>query len=88
VLAAAASALRSGGNLIFTVERAGEERPAQPGFFLQHHGRYCHQEDYVRAALRDVGLDVRQLDIVVLRKEMDQPVRGLLVAACYQGGNV
>ena len=81
VLAAAAGALRPGGVLIFTVERAGDDRPAEPGFYLQHHGRYCHQEEYVRATLRDAGFEVRQRDPVVLRKEMDQPVRGLLVTA-------
>ncbi len=47
VFTAAAGALRSGGFLIFTVERAGDDHPSVPGFWLQHHGRYCHAEGYV-----------------------------------------
>ena len=42
LLAAAAQALRPGGLLVFTVEKAGPGVPAGRGFFLQHHGRYCH----------------------------------------------
>ena len=33
------------------------------------------------STVRDAGLTVTRLDAVVLRKEMDEPVQGLLVAA-------
>ena len=58
VLSAAADALRPGGFLVFTVERAGDDCPSVSGFHLQHHGRYCHAEEYIRTALRDAGLAV------------------------------
>ena len=58
VAAAAAGALRTGGLLIFTVEKAGSADPEGRGFFLQPHGRYCHTEDYVRRTLAEAGLSV------------------------------
>jgi predicted TPR repeat methyltransferase len=48
---------------------------------LQHHGRYCHTESYVRATLEETGMAVASVVEVVLRKEMDLPVCGLLVTA-------
>ena len=81
VFVAAARSLRPGGVLIFTAERAGSDHPADSGFRLQHHGRYCHTEEYIRATLHKAGLAVRCVAGVVLRKEMDQPVNGLLVTA-------
>ena len=49
VLMAAARALRPGGILVFTLEKAGSGDRAGEGFALQYHGRYCHAEEYVRA---------------------------------------
>jgi predicted TPR repeat methyltransferase len=87
VLAAAARALRPAGLLVFTVEKAGPGKPAGQGFFLQHHGRYCHAEDYVRSALADAGLVVRDMVSAILRRELDQPVQGLVVSACKSASN-
>ena len=41
-------ALRPGGLLVFTVEKAGAGDRASDGFSLRYHGRYCHAEEYVR----------------------------------------
>ena len=62
-----------------------DERPAEPGYCLQHNGRYCHREPYVRTVLADAGLTSETVALVVLRKEMDQPVHGLLVTASRRG---
>jgi predicted TPR repeat methyltransferase len=86
VLAAAAGALRPRGFLIFTVERASDEDSVGPGFSLQHHGRYCHTEGYVRSALQAAGLSVREMTFGILRREMDKPVQGILAAACREEG--
>ena len=81
-MAAAASALRGGGHLVFTVElTAGQDAPAAPEFQLHAHGRYSHTESYVRQVLAAAGLEPLQLDQVVLRKEATRPVAGLLVGA-------
>jgi len=81
VCAAAAGALRSGGRLIFTLEKAGQAEAENQGFFLQHNGRYCHVEDYVRRTLIDAGFSVHTLTRGILRKEMGQPVEGIVVSA-------
>ncbi len=79
--AAAASALRPGGHLVFTLERA--ERAEVPGGFrLNPNGRYSHTEDYVRRSLSGAGLRIRSIETVILRTERSQPVEGLLVRAC------
>ena len=64
--------------MVFTLERAPEADPAEPGFFLQHHGRYCHTEEYVRRILSEAGLSVRNLTSGVLRMELGQPVQGMV----------
>jgi predicted TPR repeat methyltransferase len=81
-IAAAASALRSGGHLVFTLERSMEPELARaPAFHLHGHGRYSHAEAYVRQVLAEAGLETLRLDHVELRKEATQPVFGLLVGA-------
>lgn len=81
VLAAAAKALRPGGRLIFTVKKAGDGERGNRGFFLQHHGRYCHSEEYVRGTLSDAGLFVREVTFAVLRLEAAQPVQAIVVSS-------
>ena len=79
VLAVAATALRPGGRLAFTVER-GEEAETT-GFLLDHSGRYRHAEAYLRRELVRAGMVVESLGIVDLRLEGGHPVAGFLVLA-------
>lgn len=78
VLAAAAAALRPGGVLLFTLERAAEDGP---GFVLQGNGRYRHTPLAVATALERAGFAVREQTRVTLRTESGVPVPGLLVCA-------
>ena len=78
VTIAAAGALRAGGRLVFSLERA-EASDAPQGFRLNHHGRYSHAEDYVRSCLMNAGLDCRLIERTELRKETKQPVEGIIV---------
>lgn len=79
VIAAAASALRPGGSLVFTVEHA------PPALGVDHqlnpHGRYSHAEGYVRRVLAAERLDVMKLDRASLRLESLHPVDGLVITA-------
>jgi predicted TPR repeat methyltransferase len=77
-LAAAAGALRRGGQLVFTVEESDADAPP---FTLHPHGRYSHRPSYVSALLTAAGLQVSALRQVTLRMEAKLPVGGLLVAA-------
>jgi predicted TPR repeat methyltransferase len=77
---AAARALRPGGLLAFTVERA-EAGEAPGGFGLRHHGRYCHEEEYLRSCLVAAGLAPRPLETATLRSEGGEPVAGFVVLA-------
>lgn len=78
-IAAAASSLRPGGHLVFTVEHA------DPALGVDHqlnpHGRYSHAEGYVRRVLAAAGLEVVKLDRASLRLESLRPVDGLVVTA-------
>ena len=56
VVAAAATALRPGGQLIFTVEELTE--PRRGGLLAQLNGRYRHTRAYVERVLADAGLAV------------------------------
>ena len=79
---AARSALRAGGQIVFTVEAEREEdESAEPGFRLQLNGRYVHARAYLRSVLACAGFDELRIDAEVLRSEAGQPVRGWLVAA-------
>jgi predicted TPR repeat methyltransferase len=77
--AAAAASLRPGGNLVFTLER--EEAAPPGGFRLNPHGRYGHEEGYVRRLLEASGLRLLSLDRAHLRKEGGKPVEGMLIVA-------
>lgn len=81
VLAAAAGALRSGGVLVFSVERANGELAGERGHHLDAHGRYQHTESYLRSALEAVGFAVSGMDAGVLRNEAGAPVEGIVVTA-------
>ena len=78
-LSAFAGALTPGGLLAFTVEHS-EGGDAEP-FRLHYHGRYSHDEAYVRRAVEQAGLAVRRLEHETLRTERAEPVAGLLVLA-------
>ncbi len=76
VLRAAAGALRAGGTLAFTLERSD----AGGTFTLQPHGRYAHDEGYVRGALATCGFEATVAH-GALRREGGRDVDGLIVVA-------
>lgn len=80
VLAAAFASLKPGGVLIFSLERemTGWDTP---GYRLQPHGRYCHREAYVTAALEAAGFAVNDILRDMLRREGGSPVAGLVYTA-------
>ncbi|MBK3797843.1 tetratricopeptide repeat protein [Azospirillum brasilense] len=78
VLAQAATALRPGGRLAFTVERL--EEGGAP-WRVSPHGRYAHTEDHVRDGLSTAGLTILRLAPDTLRHESGAPVAGLVVLA-------
>ena len=80
VLTAAANALRPHGLLVFTAERAGEN-VRDAGYCLAPHGRFGHNEKYVRGTLQ--GAAFRDFDIqeVALRNEGGAAVAGLVATA-------
>jgi len=77
-LAGAAGALRPGGRVVFTVERAADDVSE---YHLDATGRYSHAENYVRSVLASSGLDEIAIEHVVLRRERGQEVQGLLASA-------
>jgi len=79
VLSAAAAVLHCDGRLIFTLERSDDS--SDKDYTLHPHGRYSHRRDYAENALRDAGFEVLSIQQEVLRKEIHQPVHGLLVIA-------
>lgn len=78
LFAAARLSLRSGGHLVFTVERA--EDPSSD-YLLNVGGRFMHTEVYVRAALAAAGFSVLDASAETLRTELAKPVTGIVVAA-------
>lgn len=80
LMSAVAAALRPGGHLVFTVERA-TDADAPAGHRLNPHGRYSHTEAYARAALTAAGLTPVLIAEGFLRMEAKKPVPGLVVAA-------
>jgi predicted TPR repeat methyltransferase len=76
-LAAAASALRAGGLLAFTVEQTGED-----GYHLTAAGRYEHAPSFVREAAAAAGLTEVSVGEVTLRMEQSHPVSGLVWVLC------
>lgn len=80
VFAAAATALRLGGWLAFTVEAATGEAPPR-GFRINPSGRYSHAAEYLRRALADAGLEIHLMTTATLRQECDRPMVGYVVLA-------
>jgi len=77
-MAGAAGALRAGGRIVFTVERAAEDVTE---YHLDPTGRYSHAENYVRRVMAASGLDSIAVEHVVLRRERGSDVQGLLASA-------
>ncbi len=78
--AAARASLDPGGLLVFTVE-ADDDLAGVPDYTLHAHGRYSHRRGYVQDALRGAGFEDLALGEVILRQEVNHPVRGWLVTA-------
>ena len=76
-LAAARTGLRAGGWLVFTVE-ALADGPSHD-VRLNTNGRYAHGDAHVRDAAAAAGLQLLELDAVVLRQEAGRDVVGWLV---------
>lgn len=79
VLAAAAAALATPGELVFTVERTDAD-PAD-GYLLNPFGRYCHSREYLVSQLAICGLHEPVIEPVVLRRQAAHDVQGYLVSA-------
>jgi predicted TPR repeat methyltransferase len=82
-VAAATRALRGGGLLIFTLERAKDDGV---DYRLELHGRYSHSRAYVGRLLTEAGLRSDVLD-ADLRMESGVPVAGLVVRAIKPGAS-
>lgn len=82
VAMAAASALRPGGCLVFTVE-ALEPEPGEHR--LRPTGRYAHSRSHIQAALHQAGLMMEVCAEDVLRQEAGLPVAGWVVTAGLPG---
>ena len=77
-LSGAASALRPGGRLVFTVEKVGD---GVDEYILNPTGRYSHAESYVRRTLAAASFESVEIEQVVLRRERGHEVNGLLASA-------
>jgi predicted TPR repeat methyltransferase len=79
VVAASANALRTGGQLIFTVEELIDAGP-DAGYSIRPSGRYCHTRPYLERVLEDAHLRP-EIVPAELRLEAGDPVPGLVVRA-------
>lgn len=79
VIQEAATSLKPGGTLIFTVEALPDE--AELAHQIQPHGRYAHHELHIVEVLSAAGLCLLDMEGVILREEGGKPVNGWLVAA-------
>lgn len=78
---AAATALRPGGRLAFSLEEA-VDATADAGFRLNANGRYAHGEEYLRRTLAESGLTMHSISRDRLRRELGSWVAGLVLVAC------
>jgi predicted TPR repeat methyltransferase len=85
VLGAVASALRPGGLLCFSVEKAATVPPG-PGYRLEVHGRYAHHRNHLADVLAATGFVDAEFSEDVLRLEGGQGVAGWIVSARRGGG--
>lgn len=85
LLTAAARALRERGALIYTLERC-DIPPSVADYRLNPHGRYSHNEDYVKGCMDERGLIISSMESATLRKERNRPVAGMIVRARKRGG--
>jgi predicted TPR repeat methyltransferase len=79
VLSAAHSALVDNGYLIFTLEQSLDS--AGKGYKINPHGRYSHDESYVRNTLERLGFTIIKLEHESIRKELGTEVSGFIVVA-------
>ena len=79
-VAGAATALRPGGRLLFTLEQMTDDGENYP-YRLAPTGRFRHSPAYVRATLAKAGLVDPTTDPIIPRMECGEPVPGLLVTA-------
>ncbi|MCA9140848.1 MAG: tetratricopeptide repeat protein [Planctomycetales bacterium] len=92
VLAGMRNCLKDDGHVVFTVEQrkidddpdsdfgSETETPYKP-YELQPHGRYRHDESYVRDTLEEVGFSTIDIAYGTLRMERGREVIGLIVTA-------
>lgn len=80
-LAAAHACLRKGGLVAFTLERLDPEAGAEAAYRIEPHGRYSHQESYVRTVLTDAGFSSVSIEGDTLRREGSRQVAGHVVLA-------
>lgn len=71
---AAASALKPGGSLLFSVEKS-----IQSGFVLGKSGRYAHNMDYLEGLAGKAGLTIVGAEETVLRKDYGNDVIGYVL---------
>ena len=74
-LAAAWTALKSGGIMIFSVEAQSKR-----GYSLTGSGRYAHKPAYVRKSAKSAGFTEISAKSETLRMEYGEPVKGYLTA--------
>ena len=85
-VAAARAALRDGGLFVFTIEEIVDADTGED-IRLEPHGRYTHAQRYVERVLHDAGFGTDILH-AELRMESGVPVRGLVVRATVNEGDV
>ena len=77
--ATALRALKPGGTIVTTFEALPEENPLP--YRLESHGRFAHQESYIRQEIEQSGLELQLLKSEKIRVENGQDVMGFLTIA-------
>jgi predicted TPR repeat methyltransferase len=77
--AAVGGALRSGGRVMFNLER--DAAPPADGYRLNEYGRFVHGEDHVRRRIAEAGFTVLALDVAAIREQAKEAVPGFVVLA-------